>query len=222
MDFAGPIDNHMLFVIIDAHSKLLEVFPLKSASSTATIMKLRALFASHGIPDSVVSDSGSSFVSAEMKEFLAANGVEQITSSPYHPASNGLAERAVQTFKAAIKKMKGTSLETKLQRFLLNYRTTPQGTTEVLPCQLLIGRQLKTLLDLVLPNVNKHIESVQASEKQYHNCCSKPRSFQQGDKILVRNYQGYPFWLPGVIKDVLGPVSYLLMGNCGSITLISY
>ena len=185
MDFAGPIDNHMLFVIIDAHSEWLEVFPLKSASSTATIMKLRALFASHGIPDSVVSDSGSPFVSADMKEFLAANGVEQIaSSSPYHPASNGLAERAVQTCKAAIKKMKGTSLETKLQRFLLNYRTTPQGTTEVLPCQLLIGRQLKTLLDLVLPNVNKHIESVQANQKQYHNCRFKPRSFQQGDKTL--------------------------------------
>ena len=107
MDFAGPIDNHMLLVIIDAHSKWLEVFPLKSASSAATIMKLRALFASHGIPDSVVSDNGSPFVSAEMKEFLAANGVKQITSSPYHPASNGLAERAVQTCKAAIKKIKG-------------------------------------------------------------------------------------------------------------------
>jgi len=59
-------------------------------------------------------------------------------------ASNGLAERAVQTCKAAIKKIKGTSLETKLQRFLLNYRTTPQGATGVPPCQLLMGRQLKT------------------------------------------------------------------------------
>ena len=109
-----------------------------------------------------------------MKDFLAANGVKQITSSPYHPASNRLAERAVQTCKAAIN---GTSLNTKLQRILLNYCTTLQGTTGVPPCQLLMGRQLKTRLDL-LPDINKHAESAQARQKQYHDCCSKPRNFQ--------------------------------------------
>ena len=92
MDYAGPNDNHMLLVVIDAHSKWLEVFPLKSASSSATIMKLTALRASHGIPDSVASDNGSPFASAEMKDFLAANGVKQITSLPYHQASDGLVE----------------------------------------------------------------------------------------------------------------------------------
>ena len=143
-----------------------------------------------------------------MKDFLTANGVKQITSSPYHPASNGLAERAVQTCKAAIKKINSTSLDTKLQSFLLNYRITPQGTAGVPPCQLLMGRQLKTRLDLVLPDINKHVESAQASQKQYHDRHSKPRSFQQGDKVLVRNYCGQPSWLPGIIRDVLGPVSY--------------
>ena len=64
-----------------------------------------------------VSDNGSPIVSAEIKDFLAANGIKQIMSLPYHPASNGFAERAVQTCKAALKKIKGTSLETKLQRF---------------------------------------------------------------------------------------------------------
>ena len=156
-----------------------------------------------------MSDNGSPFVSAEMKDFLSANGVRQITSSPYHPANNGLAERAVQTCKAAIKKINGTSLDTKLQRFLLNYhRTTPQGTTGVPPCQLPMGRQLKTRLDLVLPDINKHVECAQTSQKQYHDCHSKPRSFQQGDKVLVRNYRGHPSWLSGIVKGILGPVSY--------------
>ena len=40
MDYTGPIDNHMLLVVIDAYSKWLEVFPVKSASSSATITKL--------------------------------------------------------------------------------------------------------------------------------------------------------------------------------------
>ena len=114
-------------VTIDAYSKWLEAFPLKSTSPSATIVKLRALFASHGIFDSVASDNNSPFTSAEMKNFVVANGVKQIMLLPYHPASNELAERAIQTCKAAIKKIKGTSLETKLQCFLQNYCTTPQG-----------------------------------------------------------------------------------------------
>ena len=208
MDYAGPIDNHMLLVVIDAFSKWIEVFPVKSATSSVTITKLRALFATHGIPDTIVSDNGTPFVSAEMREFLSANGVRQITSSPYHPASNGLAERAVQTCKAALKKMVGNSLDTKLQRVLLNYRTTPQGTTGVPPCQLLMGRQLKTRLDLVLPDITKQVEHAQMSQKQCHDGHSTTRSFQQGDKVLVRNYRSHPSWLPGIVKGVLGPVSY--------------
>ena len=56
MDYAGPIDNHMLLVAVDAFSKWIDVFPVKSASSAATIDKLRMLFANHGIPESIVSD----------------------------------------------------------------------------------------------------------------------------------------------------------------------
>ncbi|XP_065902359.1 uncharacterized protein [Dysidea avara] len=104
--------------------------------------------------------------------------------------------------------MDGNSLDTKLQRVLLNYRTTSQGTTGVPPCQLLMGRQLKTCLDLVLPDIAKHVEQVQMSQKQYYDGHSKARSFQHGDKVLVRNYRGHPSWLPGIVKGVLGPVSY--------------
>ena len=70
MDYAGPIDNHMLLVVVDTFSKWIDVFPVKSASSATTINELRILFANHGIPESIVSDNGSPFTSAEMKEFL--------------------------------------------------------------------------------------------------------------------------------------------------------
>ena len=92
MDYAGPVDNHMLLVIVDAFCKWIEVFPVKSASSATTIGKLRALFTTHVIPESIVSANGSPFTSSEMKEFLTANGVKQITSSPCHPFSNQLSE----------------------------------------------------------------------------------------------------------------------------------
>ena len=59
----------------------------------------------------VVSDNGSSFVSSEFKSFLQKNGIKHITSAPYHPSTNGLVERAVQTFKQGMKKQ-GTVLLT--------------------------------------------------------------------------------------------------------------
>ena len=111
IDYAGPMDNHMLLVVVDAFSKWIDVFPVKSASSATTIAKLRTLFANHGIPESIVSDNGLPFT---VKKFLTANGVKQITSSPYHPSSNDLAERAVQMCKSALKKMNGSSLDIKV------------------------------------------------------------------------------------------------------------
>ena len=192
MDYAGPVDNHMLLVVVDAFSKWIDIFPVKSASSATTIDKLRILFANHGIPESIVSDNGSPFTSAEMKEFLITNGVKHITSSPYHPSSNGLAERAVQTCKSALKKMSGTSLAIKLQRFLLNYRITPQGTTGIPPSQLLMGRLLRTRLDLVIPNLSKHVQDAQTIQKYHHDQHAKHRCFVAGDRVLIRNYSGSP------------------------------
>ena len=125
MDYAGSVNNHMLLVVVDAFSKWIEVLLVKSASSAATIKNLRTLFVTHGIPESLVSDNGSPFTSAEMKEFMIANSARHITSSPYYPSSNGLAERAVQTCKTALKKIDGDSLHIKLQRFLMSYQTTP-------------------------------------------------------------------------------------------------
>ena len=60
-----------------------------------------------------------------MKEFFSHNGIKHITSTQCHPVSNGLAERAVQTFKSALKRLKEAKLETQVQRFLFNYRITP-------------------------------------------------------------------------------------------------
>ena len=58
----------------------------------------------HGLPDTIVTDNAAVFTSTEMKKFFSHNGIKHIASTMYYPSSNGLAERAVQTFKSALKR----------------------------------------------------------------------------------------------------------------------
>ena len=142
LDFAGPFLGKSFLIAVDAYSKWPEVREMSSTTAAKTITVLRQIFATHGIPEQLVSDNGPQFTSSEFAEFCKGNGVKHIWVSPYHPASNGLAERMVQTFKQAMKKTAkdNLSLQQRLANFLLTYRTTPQATTNVAPCELFMGR----------------------------------------------------------------------------------
>ena len=98
-DYAGPLLGHMFLILIDAHSKWMEVHMTKSSTLLMTIEKMRSTFATLGLPEQLVADNGPSFTSEEFQQFMRNNRVHHIMTSPYHPSSNGLAERAVQTFK---------------------------------------------------------------------------------------------------------------------------
>ena len=105
IDYAGPFEGSMFLVVIDAYSKRMKVIPVCHATSQTTIDKLRILFATHGLPEMLASDNGTPFTSAEFQKVVSRNATRHVFTSPYHPASNELAERAVQTFMSAMKKM---------------------------------------------------------------------------------------------------------------------
>ncbi|GFR09705.1 uncharacterized protein K02A2.6, partial [Trichonephila clavata] len=105
VDFAGPIFEHMFFLIVDAHSKWLEVYPMKTTTTKKTIECLRDSFARFGLPRVLVSDNGSQFTSYEFQRFMQRNGVKHKTSAPFKPSSNGQAERYVATLKQSLRAM---------------------------------------------------------------------------------------------------------------------
>ncbi len=142
----------MYLIVVDAHSKWLEVHLMPSTTSTATIDKLRQIFSTFGLPKVLVSDNASVFASHEFETFMTENGISHIRVAPYHPASKGLAERAVQTFKEGMKKLQGPK-EIRLSRFLFACRITPQTSTGESPARLMFGRTPRTRLDLLFPNV---------------------------------------------------------------------
>ena len=81
LDFAGPYLDHMFLVIVDAHSKWLDVHIMQSITSSKTIEKLRTVFATHGIPQKVVTDNGPSFTSSEFRDFMSRNGIKHAQCS---------------------------------------------------------------------------------------------------------------------------------------------
>ena len=115
----------MILVLVDAHSKWIEAIHTPNATSTTVVEELREKFAQFGIPQTIVTDNGTCFTSSEFESFLTANGIHHLTTAPYHPASNGLAERAVQTVKKGLKKNKNGTFRQRLSRTLFAYRLTP-------------------------------------------------------------------------------------------------
>ncbi|MCG8032935.1 MAG: DDE-type integrase/transposase/recombinase [Candidatus Thiodiazotropha taylori] len=209
IDFLGPFMNRMFFVMIDAHSKWPEVFVMKSTSAEKTVNIMRSVFARNGLCSQIVSDNGPQFVSDTFSNFMKNNGIVHLKSAAYHAATNGQAERFVQTFKNSMRAMKSepSDINKKIANFLLSYRNTIHATTNETPAKLFLGRNLRTRLDLLKPDIRKSVKDSQmktafSSEK------GRDREFKIGQSVITRDYRNKDKWVPGVIQDRTGPLMY--------------
>eukprot|EP00731_Ephydatia_muelleri_P004932 Em0002g1108a len=152
--------------------------------------------------------------------FYDENGIRHVRVAPYHPSSNGEAERFVKTFKRAFSAM-GNEKDPvrRLQQFLFSYRNTPHSTTGVSPAELLVGRQLRGRLDLLrqqtcitntshCPNPEVKVQASQRRQKIAYDKHAKQREFTVGQAVWVKGQNHQQNWLPGVIVKQRNSVSY--------------
>ena len=207
IDYAGPFLNHSFLIIVDAYSKWPEVIPMQSTNSVSTIRALMQVFATHGLPERIVSDNGPQFASQEFKEFMDINGIRHTFSAPYHPATNGEAERFVQTFKHNMKCRQANSANIRscISKFLLAYRTTEHAATCVSPSLLLMGRRIRTKLDLMYPRFLSDQEH-KGWEQIKHQ--GKMRNFVPSEEVLISSYNTSNKWIPGKVTRELGNLHY--------------
>ncbi|XP_015747739.1 PREDICTED: uncharacterized protein K02A2.6-like [Acropora digitifera] len=212
------LDRKTYLVVVDYTSRWFEVRQLHSVTASAVIRVLCELFATHGIPDTVISDNGPQYANQEFKEFARDWGFVHVTSSPIYPQANGEVERAVQTAKNILRKNSNPYLG------LLAYKTAPlrNGFT---PSQLLMNRKLRTKLPVV-PEVLKPAavdrETVQAKEEAYrekyaknynsnHRVVSLP-ALEEGDKVYIQDQQRF-----GEVKGrEVNPRSYKMQSETGT------
>ena len=143
-DDYAEVRGQQFLLVVDSHSKWMEVFPMTSTTANATTEALRALFARYGLPHELGSDNGPQFVAGEFKSFFEMNCIKHTLCPPYHPSTNGLAERHdfVQTFKAMYIVYQSCtdkgSVQHRVANVLFHYRNTPHTTTDKTPAQLFL------------------------------------------------------------------------------------
>ena len=204
VDFAGPFLRSMWLLAMDAHSKWPSVIRLANYPTTEiTIAGLDALFTIWGLPKTLVSDNGPQFASADFANWCRSNGIVHMTSAPFHPSSNGEAERLVGVFKRAMQRSvvkEGLEKDQAARAFLREYRSTPHSTTGRTPAELMLGRQFRTRLSLLQPDL-PHVEMKQQLAKPV-----RPTKFSNGDHVFIRNYgvNRKVKWVPGRLTSSVG------------------
>ena len=154
-------NNEQYIITTDYYSRYFELDKLHSTTASAVIHKLKAAFARHGIPETVISDNGPQYKCREFEAFADKWEFTHITSSPHYPQSNGLAEKSVQIAKLLMEKAKSDKRDPYLS--LLEYRNTPVDSFRS-PAQLLMSRRLRS----VLPNTHQQLQPQVVSQREVH------------------------------------------------------
>ena len=97
------------------------------------------------VPHTLVSDNAKEFINDKVETWLQAQGCTKLESPIYNPKSNGLAERAVQTVKNAMRAW-NSSLRVSFHAFLQRVLFTPRNTSSVrgkTPSEVLLGRKMR-------------------------------------------------------------------------------
>ena len=203
IDFAHK-DNTTFFICVDAFTKWPEVYIVPNMLTEPTIDICKEIFSRFGLPNIVVSDNGPTFTSQLFQQFLRTYGITHKTSAPFHPASNGQAERYVQTIKRALQKMPtGKNLHSSLQTILFQYRTMPHAVTGIPPAELVFNRKIRANLDVMRPNKSEERDD----KVNVHKQC---REFKANDRVKARNYTGKAKWIFGTIVQRIGKLNYLV------------
>ncbi|KII72917.1 Transposon Tf2-6 polyprotein [Thelohanellus kitauei] len=192
-------------IIVDSYSRYPCVHKTSSLSSESTIRLLEEDFAHFGYPLTIVSDNGTSFSSDEFTSWCDKRGITWISGAPYHPATNGLAERFVQTFKRALQRST-LSPDQALLEFLIQYRRTPQSNGKS-PGELLNGRVIRSQIDTFRPIENWKTTREFEIPKSYE-------FIKMGSPCYVKNERRKddksPKWIPATVSKILGHLHALV------------
>ncbi|XP_030839572.1 uncharacterized protein LOC115923285 [Strongylocentrotus purpuratus] len=173
VDIVGPIAPmtsrgcRYILTLMDYATRYPEAVPLKNIDTVSVAEALFSIFTRVGFPREMLTDRGTQFVSDVMQEVNRLMSVRHLTTTPYHPACNGLVEKFNGTLKQMLKKMaeeRPTDWDRYIDALLFAYREAPHDSTGFSPFELLYGREVRGPL-MILRELWANDESTDAETK---------------------------------------------------------
>ncbi|XP_054275545.1 uncharacterized protein K02A2.6-like [Macrosteles quadrilineatus] len=150
------------------------------------------------------------FKSEEFINYCKERGIFQKFTAPNHPATNGLAERNIQTLKRRLIAAADdpTPITTKLQNIMFRYRATPLASGKT-PAELYLNRKIRIRLDTLLRNPKAKLPSKSIAPLRV-------RSLKVGERVQARVHLGNKdIWQFGTVKRKLGQYHYIVELDSG-------
>lgn len=169
IDYIGPVHptspRKMAYIIIavDYLTKWAEAKAVKVANAVTTAAFLHEnVIVRFGVPKVLVSDRGSHFLNELIEAMTEGYGIDHRKTTPYHPQTNGLAERVNQTVVRILRKTVNDNKrdwDVKLPSALWAYRTTFKVTTNQTPFALVYGIEAVLPIELEIPSLRIAVDS---------------------------------------------------------------
>ena len=119
---------------------------MKGIDTIECAEELVNIFSRIGIPQEILSDRGSQFVSDLMREISRLLSVRQLQTTPYHAQCNGLVERWNGTLRRMLQKMaaeRPSDWDRYIPALLFSYREVAQASLGFSPFELVYGRSVR-------------------------------------------------------------------------------
>ena len=157
MDLIGPLPrsrkgNRYALVSVDMATKYPDVVTLKHIDSLTVAEALIQIYSRVGLPQEIVHDQGTQFMSAVMRKFNELLKIKSIYTTPFHPMANGQCENFNKTLKQMLRKFADEdplNWDKYIQPMLFAYREVPQLSTGFSPFELLFGYEVRGPLFLL-------------------------------------------------------------------------
>jgi hypothetical protein len=179
----------------------------------------QAVYSSWGLPSSIITDRDPKFLSDFWKGLFHKAGTELLTSTAYHPQTDGQSERTNQSLEIALRhyvNLHQTNWADLVDIIEASMNTAVSATTKKSPFQLLYGFNPRHVINIVASNGSKVVEDWTTMRDIYRKEAADAITVAQtamakamdrrttlinlaiGDKAYLRLHQGYT--LPSTIK----------------------
>ena len=158
VDLVGPISpprekgHRYIMTLVDYVTRYPEAVPLKNIETETVAEALLDMHSRLGLPEEVLSDLGTQFVSKCLEEVSRLLSIKRLTTTPYHPICNGLVEHFNGTLKKMLRRL-CKELPRQWHRFvnplLFTYREAPQKATGFSSFELLYGRTVRGSMQIL-------------------------------------------------------------------------